>query len=68
MMYPPFNRYSYQTLREQVFHYDNSRVSRKQLQLEHKKQQGISMGSLPRLHRVFPNCLKLSGFVDHTWL
>ncbi len=29
---------------------------------------GISMGSLPLYTEVFPNCLKLSGFVDHTWL
>jgi hypothetical protein len=27
-------------------------------------QLGISIGSLPRLHRVFQNRMKLSGFVD----
>jgi hypothetical protein len=26
---------------------------------------GISMGSQPRLHRPFPNLMKLPGFVDH---
>ncbi len=38
-MYPPLNRCGYQTLREKVFHYDNSRALRKQLQSKDQKQQ-----------------------------